>query len=133
MHLIKISQVISNLVYDLCILIHVGLLMSYCVGLDKWLACPTRTVGRGFMSWPGHTKDHHRNGTNCLPARNALGLEFGGAARLSKRPCSVWNCLWGNALKRSPEINRKSRVLYPSLDIYLVLHSLHCRKSTVMD
>ena len=35
------------------------------------------------------------------------------AARLSKRPGSVWNCLWGHALKRSPGINRKSRVSYP--------------------
>ena len=43
----------------------------------------------------------------------ALGLEFGSAAQLSKRPGSVWNCLWGNALKRSPGIIRKSRVLYP--------------------
>ena len=34
---------------------------------------------------------------------HALGLEFG----------SVWNCLWGNALKRSPGIIRKSRVSYP--------------------
>ena len=24
--------------------------------------------GREFASWPGHTKDHHKNGTNCLPA-----------------------------------------------------------------
>ena len=46
-------------------------------------------------------------------ARNALGLEFGSAAQLSKRPGSVWNCLWGNALKRSPGIIRKSRVSYP--------------------
>ena len=44
---------------------------------------------------------------------HALGLEFGSAAQLSKRPGSVWNCLWGNALKRSPRINRKSRVSYP--------------------
>ena len=44
---------------------------------------------------------------------HALGLEFGSAAQLSKRPGSVWNCLWGNALKRSPGIIRKSRVLYP--------------------
>ena len=28
----------------------------------------SRTVGREFASWPGHTKDHHKNGTNCLPA-----------------------------------------------------------------
>ena len=26
---------------------------------------------------------------------------------------SVWNCLWGQALKRSPGINRESRVSYP--------------------
>ena len=44
---------------------------------------------------------------------HALGLEFGSAAQLSKRPSSVWNCLWGNALKRSPGIICKSRVSYP--------------------
>ena len=44
---------------------------------------------------------------------HALGLEFGSAAELSKRPGSVWNCLWGNARKRSPVIIRKSRVSYP--------------------
>ena len=46
-------------------------------------------------------------------ARNALGLEFCSAARLSKRPSNVWNCLWGHALERSPGIIRKSRVSYP--------------------
>ena len=25
-------------------------------------------VGHGFGSRPGHTKDHPKNGTNCLPA-----------------------------------------------------------------
>ena len=49
---------------------------------------------------------------SCM-ALNALGSEFGSAAQLFKRPVSVWNCLWGNALKRSPGISRKSRVLYP--------------------
>ena len=44
---------------------------------------------------------------------HALWLEFGSAAQLSKRPGSVWNGLWGNALKRSPGIIRKSRVSYP--------------------
>ena len=44
---------------------------------------------------------------------HALGLDFGSAAQLSKRPGSVWTCLWGNALKRSPGIIRKSRVSYP--------------------
>ena len=45
---------------------------------------------------------------------HALGLEFGSAAQLSKRLGSEWNYLWGNALKRSPGIIRKSRVSYPS-------------------
>ena len=44
---------------------------------------------------------------------HALGLEFGIAAQLSKRLGSVWNCLWGNALKKSPGIIRKRRVSYP--------------------
>ena len=29
-------------------------------------------VGRGFASRPGHTKDHHINGTKCLPAWHAM-------------------------------------------------------------
>ena len=28
----------------------------------------SRTVGREFASRPGHTKDQHKNGTNCFPA-----------------------------------------------------------------
>ena len=28
----------------------------------------SRTVGRELASRPSHTKDHHKNGTNCLPA-----------------------------------------------------------------
>ena len=46
----------------------------------------------------------------------ASGLEFGSAAQLSKRPGSVWNCLWGNALKRSHGIICKRRVSYPGLE-----------------
>ena len=30
------------------------------------------TVGREFASRPGHTKDDHKNGTNCLPAWHAM-------------------------------------------------------------
>ena len=65
----------------------------------------------------------------CM-AHTALGLEFGSAARLSKMPGSVWNCLWGHALKRSPGINRKSRVSYPGPGF---LSSATCRKTTIMD
>ena len=72
------------------------------------------TVGRGFASWPGHTKDHQKcyKLTPCME-RNALGLEFGSAAQLSKRPDSVWNCLLAHALEISPGIIRKRSVLYP--------------------
>ena len=28
----------------------------------------SHTVGRGFAPMSGHTKDHHKNGTDCLPA-----------------------------------------------------------------
>ena len=31
----------------------------------------SHTAGRGFASWPGITKDHHKNGTNCLSALQA--------------------------------------------------------------
>ena len=44
---------------------------------------------------------------------HALGLVFESAAQQSKRTGSVWNCLWGKALKRSPGIIHKSRVSYP--------------------
>ena len=46
----------------------------------------SHTVGREFASRPGHTKDHRKNGTNCLPAWHAcVRVEFGSAARLSKK------------------------------------------------
>ena len=54
------------------------------------------TVGHGFVSQHGHTKDQS-------------------AVRQSKRPSSVWNCLWWHALERSLRINRKSRISYPDL------------------
>ena len=32
----------------------------------------SHTVGRGFVFRSGHTKDHHKNGTNCLPAWHTM-------------------------------------------------------------
>ena len=32
----------------------------------------SHTVGREFASRPGHTKDHHKNGTDCLPVWHAM-------------------------------------------------------------
>ena len=31
----------------------------------------SHAVGGGFTPQPGHTKDHHKHGTNCLPAQHA--------------------------------------------------------------
>ena len=31
----------------------------------------SHTVGRALASWPGHTKDNHKDGTNYLPALHA--------------------------------------------------------------
>ena len=49
----------------------------------------SHAVGRGFASRPGYTKDHHRNGANCLPTWYAgiMVEEFYSEAR----PGSVWN------------------------------------------
>ena len=43
-----------------------GILSLRVVLVDSMSA--SHTGGRGFTSLPGHTKDHHKNGTNCLPA-----------------------------------------------------------------
>ena len=73
---------------------------------------------RGFASRPGHTKDHHKNGTNCLPAWHACMSVLGGI--LTKQTdchkgCVVWRTVYEDMhFKRSPGINHKSRVLYPS-------------------
>ena len=48
-----------------------------------------------------------------LLGAKALVHQFDTVTRQCKRPGSVWNCLWGHALKRSPGINRKSRLSYP--------------------
>ena len=64
---------------------------------------------------------------------HALGLEFGSAAQLSKKPGSVWNCLWGNALKRSPGINRKSRESYPGPGFLSSATWPSLPKSTILD
>ena len=46
--------------------------MTVSGSLNRFIVSASRTVGREFASRPGHTKDHHRNGTNCLPAWHAM-------------------------------------------------------------
>ena len=45
-----------------------GLFFEGCRGGSVGSVSASRMVGREFASRPGHTKDHHKNGTNCLPA-----------------------------------------------------------------
>ena len=71
----------------------------------------SHAVGPRFAPLLGHTKDPHKNGTNCLLlGTNALGQEFDSATRLCKDPIVCGTVF---ALKRPPGINRKNRVLYP--------------------
>ena len=73
----------------------------------------SRTVGREFAPRLGHTKDHHKNGTDCLPVWHTIHL---GRSLTVQPDCLKGRvvCLWGHALKISPGIIRKSRVSYPS-------------------
>ena len=93
------------------------------------LAC---AVGCRFAPCPGLTKDHHYviNGTNCLPACVMVGVWQCSRTLKGQVVCGT---LLGHVLKRSPGINRKSRILYPWSDFYLLLHGLRCGKSTTMN
>ena len=95
----------------------------------------SRTVGGEFASRPGHTKDHHKNGTNCLPAWHTMRW----GRSLAVQP----NCLKGRLVCGTVygDMHLKDllgsivRVGYriPFPDFYLVQHGLRCRKSTIMD
>ena len=45
--------------------------LPYRVGLVVSVSA-SHTVGRGFASWLVHTKNHHKNGTNCIPEWHAM-------------------------------------------------------------
>ena len=59
--ILRYTALLLHIVYSPC---QVGLVMSlsasHMVGRCNW-----------FASRPGHTKDHHKNGTKCLPALHA--------------------------------------------------------------
>ena len=55
----------ANTFDNMCVPCRVGLVVS---------VSASRTVGREFASRHGHTyiKDHHKNGTDCLPPWHAM-------------------------------------------------------------
>ena len=79
----------------------------------------------------GHTKDHHKNDTDCLPAWHAMRQGMSLAVQT--------NCLKGRVVCGTVygEMHFKDllgsfvRVGYriPFSDFYLVLHGLRCRKA----
>ena len=89
----------------------------------------SHTVGSKFASQRGHTKDHHRNGTNCLPAWRSLAVQ---PDCLKGRV--VCGTVYGD-MHLKDLLGSFVRVGYriPFPDFYLVLHGLRCRKSTIMD
>ena len=75
----------------------------------------SHVIDGGFAPRLGHTKNCHKMvHTASLLATQTLGYEFGSSTKMCKRPGSVWNCLQGHPLFRSPGINQKARVLYPN-------------------
>ena len=95
----------------------------------------THMVGHEFASRPGHTKDHHKNGTNCLPAWHAM--RYGRS--LTVQP----DCLKGRVVCETVYGDMHLKDLLGSIvkvgyripvpDFYLVLHGLRSRKSTILD
>ena len=78
-------------------------------------------VGCGFASWPGHTKDRHKNGTDCLPALHAC-------VRVGVIQCSltvVCGTVYGD-MHLKDLLGSMVRVGYciPVPDFYLVLHGI---------
>ena len=95
----------------------------------------SHTVGREFASWPGHTKYHHKNVTDCLPVWHAMrygrSLTVQPNCLKSRVVCGTvcgdmhFKDLLGSFLRGGYRI--------PVPDFYLLLHGLRCRKSTIMD
>ena len=85
----------------------------------------SHTVGREFASRPGHTKDHYKNGTNCLPAWHAMRK----GRSLTVQP----DCLKGRVVSETVYGDIKdllgsiAKLGYRVPDFYLVLHGLCCR------
>ena len=95
----------------------------------------SRTVSREFASRPGHSKNHHKNGTNCLPTWHAMRK---GRSLVVQPDCLKGRVVCGTVygdMHLKNLLGSFVRVGYriPVPDFYLVLHGLRCRKSTIMD
>ena len=76
--IVSILEITDILMYKIVSILEITYThVQNCIHLKCELPCrvgsvgsvsASRTVGREFASRPGHTKDHHKNVTNCLPA-----------------------------------------------------------------
>ena len=64
------SQLSLFILFILTNKMHVKIHIPCRVGLVISVSA-SHTICHEFASRPGHTKDHHKNGTNCLPAWHA--------------------------------------------------------------
>ena len=114
--------------------------MNYQIGLPCRVGLvvsvsTSHNVGHEFTSRPGHTNDHHKNGTNCLPAWHAMRL----GRSLTVQPDYlkgrvVCGTVYGDMhLKDVLGLILRVGYCIPVPDFYLVLHGLCCRKSTIMN
>ena len=92
-------------------------------------------VGRGFASPPGHTKDHQKNGTNCLPTLHAcvrVGVKVQPNFLKGRIVCGT---VYGDMHLKDflGSIATVGYCIPGCPDFYLVLHGLRCQKSTIMD
>ena len=90
--------------------------------------------GREFASRPGHTKDHQKNGTNCLPAWHAMRK---GWSLTVKPDCLKGRVVCGTVygdMHLKDLLGSIARVRYCILvpDFNLVLHGLCCRKKNTL-
>ena len=97
----------------------------------------SHTIGREIASRLGHTKDHHKNDTNCLPVWHAMRYGWSLAVQpdcLKGGLMVVCGTVYGD-MHLKDLLGSFVRVGYriPVPDFYLVLHGLRCRKSTIMD
>ena len=123
----KIYRVVVLLVYHDIFLV---LFLIPCrVGLVVNVSA-SQTVCREFASRPGHTKDHHKNGTDCLPAWHAMRWGRGLAVQLyCLKGRVVCGTVYGDIhLKDLLGSIVKIGYRIPVPDFYLVLHGLRCRR-----
>ena len=93
-HITKYTQTHMGIFWKLTIAFKLGriIIIYFNRNASEWPSVSaSHTVGHGFTSRSGHTKDHHQYGTDSLPLlHEGIRVEVDGATRLCKRPSQKW-------------------------------------------